>query len=351
MRWTWKYIAVLSIIGNRKARLKLHRTATFYDLKITARGVSRADGNEANFEADPRPLKDIYHLIEKLFKNGDQILKKGRTDKSARYYLSDLDLRKNHLIALVNRCDPNAPDAVSSDPENKSRVVHTKPPGHGGDYSAHIIIPLQPVKGDNYYLCVIETVFGSGLHASSIMDYLRFVFSHCRKQFPEQFLIPNNNGARSADGKSLMVRHIHNLELQAHPSSEFKAELETGVLTGIELLDFTEQGAVWDDRGAVFESAKSVALKPKRSLSGNLAAMVRQVRNKASAAQDYSQMRIRFKNEKGEPRDATIDTNTGNLIDETKYVKRHTISTPIVNTASLEKINNAIVREMLALME
>lgn len=329
----------------------MHRTATFYDLKITARGVSRANGNEANFEADPRSLSDIHAFIDQLFKGGDPILKKGRSEKSARYYISDIKLMDDRLITLINRCDPNAPDAVSSDPENKSRVVHTKPPGHGGDYSAHVIIPLQPVRGDNYYLCVVETVFGSGLHASSIMDYLKFVFAHCRKHFPEQFMIPNNNGARSADGNPLMVRHIHNVELQAHPSSEFQAELETGVLTGIELLDFTEQGAVWDDRGAVFESAKSVTLKPQRTLAGNLAAMVRQVRNKASATHEYSQMRIRFKNEKGEPRDATIDTDSGNLIDESKYVKRHTINAPMVNTASLERINNGIVREMLALME
>lgn len=329
----------------------MHRTATFYDLKISARGVSRADGNEANFEADPLPLRYVLVLIEQLFKGGDQILKKGRSDKSAKYYISDLAEKDDRLIMLINRCDPNAPDAVSSDPENKSRVVHTKPPGHGGDYSAHVIIPLQPVKGDNYYLCVVETVFGSGLHASSIVDYLKFVFSHCRKQFPDQFLVANNNGARDADGKPLMVRHIHNVELQGHPSSEFQEELETGVLTGIELLDFTEQGAVWDDRGAVFEVAKSVALKPQRTLAGNLAAMVRQVRNKASAAQEYAQMRIRFKNEKGEPRDATIDTDTGNLIDVNKYVKRHNITAPLVNTASLEKINNGIIKEMLALME
>lgn len=329
----------------------MHRTATFYDLKITARGVSRANDNEANFEADPLSMHEIYALIEQLFNGGDRILKKGKSDSSARYYLSDLELRDDRVILLINRCDPKAPDAVSSDPENKSRVVHTKPPGHGGDYSAHVVIPLQPVKGDNYYLCVVETVFGSGLHASSIMDYLRFVMAHCRKQFPAQFMIPNINGARDEDGQPLMVRHIHNVELQGHPSTEFQNDLEKGALTGIELLDFTEHGAVWDDRGAVFEVAKSVALRPERTLAGNLAAMVRQVRNKAAQSQEYSQMRIRFKNEKGEPRDATIDTDTGNLIDVNKYVKRHIISAPLVNTSSLDKINNGIVKEILALME
>ncbi|MCP1617058.1 hypothetical protein FBY21_1659 [Pseudomonas sp. SLBN-26] len=329
----------------------MHRTATFYDLKITARGVSQASENEANFETDPLSLREMYALIDQLFKGGDPILKKGRSEKSARYYISDLELRNDRLIFLINRCDPNAPDAVSSDPENKSRVVHTKPPGHGGDYSAHVIIPLQPTRGDNYYLCVVETVFGSGLHASSIKDYMRFIFAYCRKHFPERFLIPNINGARDADGNPLMVRHIHTVELLGHPSSEFQEELETGVLTGIELLDFTERGAVWDDRGAVFEDAKFVKLRPQRSLAGSLAAMVRQVRNKAAEQREYAQMRIRFKNEKGEPRDATIDTDTGNLVDINKYIKRHIIQAPLVNVASLNQINNGIIKEMLELME
>lgn len=328
----------------------MHRTATFYDLKITARGVSRANENLADFEADPKSLREIYGLVDQLFKGGDTLLKKGRSDKAARYYLSDMEVRDERLVLLINRCDPNAPDAVSSDPENKSRVVHTKPPGHGGDYSAHVIIPLDPIKGDNYYLCVVETVFGSGLHASSIMDYLKFIFAHCRKHFPEQFMIPNIDNARDADGNRLMVRHLHSVELQGHPSTEFQQELETGVLTGIELLDFSEHGAVWDDKGAVFEVAKSVALRPDRTLAGNLASMLRQVRNKASETQEYSQMRVRFKNQKGEARDATINPDTGNLIDESKYVKRHNITAPLVNTASLDKINNGIVREMLALM-
>jgi len=329
----------------------MHRTATFYDLKIVSRGVSRAEGNIADFEAHPKPLSEIYGNIKQLFDGGDRVLKKGRSEKSVRFYLSDIELRGDRLLLLINRCDPNAPDAVSSDPENKSRVVHEKPPGHGGDYSAHVVIPMNPVKGDNYYLCVIETVYGSGLHASSIVDYLKFVFAHCKKQFPENFLIPNINGARDKDGNSLMVRHIHSVELQGHPSNEFTEELEGGVLTSIELLDFSEHGAVWDDRGAVFELAKSVALRPEKTLMGSLGAMVRQVRSKAAKENEYSQMRLRFKNEKGEPRDATIDTETGNLIDQHKYVKRHTIMAPLVNTASLDKISNSIVKEILSLME
>ncbi|MDV6770558.1 hypothetical protein FA539_13840 [Pseudomonas aeruginosa] len=65
----------------------------------------------------------------------------------------------------------------------------------------------------------------------------------------------------------------------------------------------------------------------------------------------YFQMRIRFKNEKEESREATISTDTGYLIDEKKYVKKHVIRAEIVNTASLEVISNVIVKEVISLME
>lgn len=330
----------------------MHRTATFYDLKITSSGSCRAKENLVNFEATPKPLSEIIGQVSQLFSGGDRVLKKGRSEKSPKYYISDLKTQKNRVIILINRSDPTAPDAVSSDPENKKRVVHEKPPGHGGDSSAHLVIELNPDKGDNYYVCVIETVFGSGLHASSITDYIRFLFQHCRKQFPEKYQIPHINGARNQDGEPLMVRHLHAVELQGHPSSEFERDLETGTLTNIELLDFSEKGAIWDEKGAVFESSRAVILRPENKLMTKLSATVRQVRNNVIKKQiNYPQMRLRFKNEKGEPRDATIETVTGNLLDEHKYIKRHTISAPLVNTSSLEKISQNIINEVFALME
>lgn len=309
-------------------------------------------GSEADFEATPKPMMELHHYISQLFQSGDPILKKGRTDKSARFYLADMEIRDNKLVLLVNRCDPTAPDSVSSDPENKSRVVHTKPPGHGGDFSAHVVVETTPFKGDNYYICAIETVYGSGLHASSVAEYLRFIFRHCRKQFPENFQVPHNSGARKSDGSPLMVRHVHFAELQGHPSREFEKELSEGVLSGIELLDFSSRGAVWDEQGDIEESSRRIELKPERSKIKDTVRAIQQVRARIlREQQQYPQIRIRFVNQKGEPRDATIDTESGLLLNEDKYLKRHVINAPMVNTASLDQISNIIVREVLAKME
>lgn len=330
----------------------MHRTATFYDLKITAMGISRAEKNEAMFDATPKTLKDLYGDINTLFIGGDKIVKKGRTETSAKLYLSDMKLENDRLVLLINRSDPNAPDAVSTNPEEKSRVVHEKPPGHGGDYSAHVVLDLKPVKGDNYYLCVIETVFGSGLHASSISDYIRHLFRACKKEFPKKYIIPNANGAKTVRGKPLMVHLIHQIEFQGHPSEEFENDLNGGSLSSIQLLNYSKEGAAWDETGAITERLRTVELRPEPDLIASVASSVRQIRNKiVKTKEEYHHIRIRFKNGNGEPRDATIAADSGKLIDDSKYIKRHIISAPLVNTNSFAMVNPFIMKEVLALME
>lgn len=330
----------------------MHRTATFYDLKISSRGISRSREHATEFEATPKPMTEIASHIKQLHEGGDRIVKKGRSEKSASYYLSDIQTHESRLVMLINKSDPTAPDSVSTDPDSKSRVVHEKPPRHGSDFSAHVVINLNPVVGDNYYLCVIETVFRSGLHASSIEDYLRFIFRHCRKQFPEKYLTPHNSGARTADGMPVMVRHVHDAEFQGHPSKEFEDDIEGGTISGIELLNFSKVGAVWDEAGAIIEQKRSIVLRPERTLLSSASSTIKQVRNKISKnREEYKHIRLRFKTDKGEPKGATIDSDTGKLIDSHKYVKRHQISAPLVNTTSLEQINKFILREILKLME
>jgi len=330
----------------------MHRTATFYDLKITARGMSRAEGREDDYEADPKSLREMVGYVDQLFRGGDRLVKKGQSDKSARIYLSDMRLEGSRIVFLVNRSDPNAPDAVSSDPDNKSRVVHEKPPGHGGDYSAHVVINLDPVIGDNYYLCVIETVYGSGLHASSIVDYLRYVVRHCRKQFKSDFMIAHSSGAKSPRGKPILVNWVHFVELQGHPSDAFEQDLSSGTLSGIELLSFSEEGAAWDEKGGIVERKRSVELRPNPDMLGDINAAIRQVRNKIfKNGQEYKHIRLRFKNEAGEPKDATIASESGKLIDSHKYVRRHNIYAPMANTTSFESISSFILKEIIALME
>ncbi|AXP04304.1 hypothetical protein DZG01_15415 [Pseudomonas fluorescens] len=165
-------------------------------------------------------------------------------------------------------------------------------------------------------------------------------------------MIPNINGAKNARGEPVMVHLLHQIEFQGHPSVEFENDLNGGTLSSIQLLNFSEEGATWDDAGAVKERLRTIELRPEPGLIASVASSVRQIRNKITKNQvEYKQMRLRFKNGDGEPREATISADSGKLIDNDKYIKRHTISAPLVNTNSFEVANNFIINEVLALME
>ncbi|MFX5530290.1 hypothetical protein ABTD83_20610, partial [Acinetobacter baumannii] len=63
-----------------------------------------------------------------------------------------------------------------------------------------------------------------------------------------------------------MVSHLHYVELQGHPSEEFEKDLEGGTLGDIELLDFSEKGAEWDEQGEILENSRIVKLSPQKKI-------------------------------------------------------------------------------------
>ncbi|ATB63300.1 hypothetical protein CLJ08_01110 [Pseudomonas mosselii] len=149
-----------------------------------------------------------------------------------------------------------------------------------------------------------------------------------------------------------MVHLVHSIEFQGHPSSEFEKDLKGGTLSSIQLLNFANEGAVWDQKGDIKERVRTIELRPEKKMQTAVLTAVRQVRNEVTRnKKEYKHIRLRFKNEDGEPKDATIASDTGKLIDSHKYVKRHVIEAPLVNTNSFDKINSFILKEVLALME
>lgn len=149
-----------------------------------------------------------------------------------------------------------------------------------------------------------------------------------------------------------MVRLMHTVELQGHPSEEFEKDLQGGTLSEVELLNFSKEGAVWDEKGAIVERKRSVQLRPQPDKMGDIATAIRGLRNKvAKDGSEYDHIRLRFKNEAGEPKDATIATDTGKLVNSDKYVKRHYIDGSLVNTTSLDSISLSIIKEVFKIME
>lgn len=323
------------------------RVATFFDVKLSARGRSRAEGNTADFPSKPKTMNEIKELVEALTKSGDNFLSKGQSDKADKYYIAHTEIVDGYWVILINRCDPSAPDSVYSNPESKERKVNVKLPGQGAEYSAHLILSLNPVKGQDYYFCAIEAAYGSGLGSSAITNYLSHIIRHCKKQKPALFKIKNIDGSCNKKGESNMVHLVHDVELQGHVSDTFKKDLENGRLGGIELISYRSVGGRWDDAGFVKEKNRVIKLELERDLIGDAIKTIQDVMKNAKT-DGMDQMRVSFKDGSGSPNSALLSVDTGHLATDGRYLKRHYISSSnSVLSASIEQVNHAIVKEVI----
>lgn len=323
------------------------RTIYFYDIILTAKGKSRADGNIADFAAQPKPLRTIIEDVEQLYGTGDNFLQKGHTLDSDSIYIQDLRVEAGRAIFLINRCDPSSPDAVSANPIEKSRVVHVKPANHGGEYSAHVILKLDPERGNNHYLCIFESAHGSGLSATAIRSYLAHIIRHCKKQKQSDYKIPNINGATNKRGERLLVNHVHEVSFRGHPSDQFISDLQTGTLSSVELVSYSAVGAKWDENGFIKEKKRTIELEPNKDLIGDSLEAVRSVRDRVlGKAKRYSSIRLKFTTEHGEPKDVTMSTDTGDLNTPDAYVKKHALGINLIKSNSFDNIQELIIRKM-----
>ena len=73
---------------------------------------------------------------------------------------------------------------------------------------------------------------------------------------------------------------------------------------------------------------------------------------KNAKADGIDQMRIRFKDNTGSPNNALLSVDTGQLAENGRYLKKYHISSANdVSSASIEKVNHAIVNEVLKSLE
>ncbi|MHC8293855.1 hypothetical protein [Pseudomonas sp. LB3P58] len=327
------------------------RVATFFDMKLYARGRSRAEGNTADFPAQPKSMSEIKQLVEELLDGGDNFLSRGQSDKADKYYIAHTDVVDGHWVLLINRCDPSAPDSVYSNPESKERTVNEKLPGQGSEYSAHLILNLKPVQGGEYYFCIIEASYGAGLGSSAITNYFAHVIRHCKKQKPLLFKIPNIDGSCDKKGQQNIVHLNHEVELHGHISDTFKTDLQSGALGGIELISYKAEGGKWDDAGFVKEKHRVIKLALEKNLIGDAVKTVADVLRNAKT-EGVAEMRVSFKDGSGSPNSALLSVDTGQLATDGRYLKRYYISSANnVSSASIEQVNHAIVKEVLKSLE
>lgn len=328
------------------------RTVTFFDLKLSATGLSRAKGNEANFSCAPKPIGKVISLFkDAISKDPNPYIKSIRKkDKIAeQIYIKDFGETSDYHVILINKSDFQIPDIVYSKPAEGIYIRSAKPVDHGGDFSSHVLISKKPIKGDGYYRCMIESSFGSGLSNGVIVSYLNNALAKIRKDYRAEFLIENNSGVKDKRDNILKVRWVHKIELQGLPSDSFVNDLTAGTLLDVDLISYDINQGKWDSTGFIKEGCRTLNLQVNKDAINNPYRAVKEVIGKAKLSNDYSEMRIRF-NSQGTIKTVNMQIENETMINEDKYVKRHFINIDNLSVTSFDSIQKSIVTQMISLL-
>lgn len=332
------------------------RTCFYYDMILLARGKNKSEKYRIDFPTPPKSMDYILGLITKEFEGGNDFLWKqavpNMRDEAGepiytRTYLKDIKVHGKYIAMLVNRCDPTSPDFVTTNPEAGERKVHTKPEGHGGDFSAHVLISIENTGIDNQYLGMVESMYGAGLGGSVVAHFVSHMIRVCKKNYPKEFLVPHVDGCCDDHGNIVMVKMYHEVRLQGHPSDSLITDLRAGTLSTVELVKPSNLNK-WDSKGRALEVSRIVKMKLNHDLIGNAVDLLSEIMGNARK-EGMPQLRVKFKKADGEQGGALLSTadNKFSLIEESSYVKRHRISdknSPEVT--GFESINYNIVKEM-----
>lgn len=335
----------------------MNRTCFYYDMILLARGKNKSEKYKVDFATPPKSMEYILDLIIKEFEGGNDFLWKqaapnARSESGEQIYtstyLKDIKVHNKYIAMLVNRSDPTSPDFVTTNPEIGERKVHKKPDGHGGDFSAHVLVSPTNTGVANQYLAMVESMHGAGLGGSVIALFLAHMIRVCKKQYPREFEVQHVDGCHDDHGNPVRVKMFHDVKLQGHPSDNLIKDLRAGTLSTIELVKPSNLNK-WDSKGRALETSRVVRMKLNHDLIGNPVDLIGEIMGNARKEQ-IPQLRVKFKKADGEQGGALLSTadNKFSLIEENAYVKRHRISdknTP--ETTGFENINDNILKEMI----
>jgi hypothetical protein len=310
------------------------RDIYFYDLEI------RPSKKE---KAVAPPLQAIVGVLQQRLAAGEAIYKFNFERDTLSIRQIEIDEDRRAAILLLAHTDPAAPNAVYSNPDEGTSRIIEKEPGEAGEYGAHVILSLDEVRGrPGSYLAVIEKV--PTLGRTNVERLLNGILNDQYKSNDMTFSCEDRTGKTNRDGSPKLIGFRPLIRFAGHPSDALIRDLEQGVLSGITLVHAEEQTPLGSRAYLVRDKTRLKIRAIKDNLVENLWEDLKQVF--ALESKYWEEARIEFKTPNGVAANITVDTNTGNVLDDA-YVRTARITgiNPLLDHSS-----NAIVRHLIALM-
>lgn len=316
------------------------RIVLFMDVKLST-GARRVRG---------LPVISAGELAKKIISlnSKGKVIRKNKSCTES-YYLADAKMTRNQdrLFLLINKSDRRTSDPAFSDPDASTRRVVNKNAGEGQDYSTHIVWSLSPQPHDpDTYLFLMEV--SPGMPSPQIAVFLNFMLKEIASLFPGDYIVNHPDGSLDVDGQPKKIKTHTKAELRGHLCDDFIEELRNGSVNSLELFTESDYQQPWDSHGYATEKKRSVSLKVAKGVPA--LGVLRDVfkRQKKSG---YEQARISFKTEEEVGRSVKVFTDTFQVANDFKYVKKRKIDgfqEKLIS--SYDALHVPILRKITALM-
>jgi hypothetical protein len=237
------------------------------------------------------------------------------------YRLEDMEERDDCWVLLINVVDTEAAHPVTQKLEgtNLDRNVVELGEDRGLESSSHVIIYKQQTAA-YHHLCLFEKA--PSLPFSKAISFLNHLCKLSAKQHNNQYKIPHPSGE---EGKTYNIYCL--FTFLAHPSEEFRSELDTGVINGIKITSSLEKVRGYDVNLHPELIGTDIKMNSSRlavTLSGGNWAHLQKAIRYANTL-DSPFVRVSFKDITGTGHTAELSTDTCQIANGERYIKKRKI--------------------------
>lgn len=296
--------------------LQDQRNITFWD--IVAEGVPRKKGIRY---AKPLTIEKLFIELQKFrvknFSNSECIHE--FKSKGISVDLRGITFDSSSVSVLLQIMDEKASRQVFRNRTTRRSRIAEKHDDEVVEYSMHIVISKTAYanRRDSYQCVIEECPVCSALTA---VHALNMLLKKAAFMFEKKFLRPHPDG-QVIQGKPEMMKTYNRLSLLGHPAESFNDTIREGTLTNLVAVTKFDADLTIDGTDTCIPVAKHLKFSVSNKLVGDNVSYYEKIKNFAFQ-NNCEVLKIQFKDKDGSPYTLDMDTETGQLVDERKFIKR-----------------------------
>lgn len=296
---------------------KNERMVQFFDVGLS--GDTRARGINGILPS-PRDLNALMNEFI-ILRDLNVARKKVSNTSKQEYRLEDMEERQDCWVLLINVVDTDAAHPVTQklDGTDEDREVVVLGDDRGLESSSHMIIKKERTAARKH-VCLFEK--GPALPFSKAISFLNHLCKLTAKHHENDYKLPHPSGE---NGRNYNVFAL--FTFVAHPSDEFRDELDNGVIRGIKITSSMDKVRGYDANVHSDLIGTDIKMDVGRFAvarsGGNYAHLQKALRSADTLDSPY--VRISFADATGAYHSAELSSDTCMITNSDKYIKKRKI--------------------------